>query len=255
VRLIKWDMKSNEFKLGQWFKGRVYEDKCDLMPNGKKLVYYAAKHHRRSGLSSWIAISTPPYFTAHTLWQAMGTWNETSLFEDDETLLLPIYSPEFDKGPYEGFSIPRQLKVRPRYWQGFFYRLSDHLRLLRDRWTVVRGDPIYRAKKSRSQEPLVYRKSLSVREVSSYLELAIAGHSNVTFSYRICDGASDPITLEADWADVHGESIYLTREGRLLQIDFWMQGNKRVLSVEKQIADFTDMEYEEILAPDDARRW
>src|SRR5438874_12985200 len=43
VMLIKWNTQQDSFELGQWFKGRVYERRCDLSPNGELIIYFAAK--------------------------------------------------------------------------------------------------------------------------------------------------------------------------------------------------------------------
>ncbi len=44
--LLGWDLKSDTFELGQWFRGRIYPYRCDLSPDGKYLVYFAAKYGR-----------------------------------------------------------------------------------------------------------------------------------------------------------------------------------------------------------------
>jgi hypothetical protein len=72
VRLIGWDLKTHTFAPGQWFKGDIYVRNSDLSPDGTKLVYFAAKHHGKLG--EWIAVSTPPFLTAHVLWGTIGTW-------------------------------------------------------------------------------------------------------------------------------------------------------------------------------------
>jgi hypothetical protein len=62
VMLIKWNTEKDSFHLGQWFKGRVYERRCDLSPSGDLLIYFAAK--QKPPLYSWTGISKPPYFSA-----------------------------------------------------------------------------------------------------------------------------------------------------------------------------------------------
>ena len=48
VRLISWDTEHDTFELGQWFHGRIYERRCDLSPDGSKLIYFARKKNRRT---------------------------------------------------------------------------------------------------------------------------------------------------------------------------------------------------------------
>jgi hypothetical protein len=66
VELILWDTKKDLFQRGQWFHGRVYEERCDLSPDGTKFIYFAAKYGRKRDADmpdTWTAISKPPYFT------------------------------------------------------------------------------------------------------------------------------------------------------------------------------------------------
>ena len=44
VQLLLWHTDTDKFEDGQWFKGRIYERRCDLSPNGKLLVYFAANY-------------------------------------------------------------------------------------------------------------------------------------------------------------------------------------------------------------------
>ena len=37
VCTMLWDRTRDEFKLGQWLRGRIYERRCDLSPDGKGL--------------------------------------------------------------------------------------------------------------------------------------------------------------------------------------------------------------------------
>ena len=65
VLLIKWDLERDTFEHGQWLKARVYERRCDLSPDGNLLLYFASDQRR--AMSSWTAVSCPPYFTALAL--------------------------------------------------------------------------------------------------------------------------------------------------------------------------------------------
>jgi hypothetical protein len=70
-RLTLWNTKRDTFEHGQWFRGRIYPEKCDLSPDGNLLVYFAHKFSSRAidrGYSdSWTAVSRPPFFTALAL--------------------------------------------------------------------------------------------------------------------------------------------------------------------------------------------
>ena len=72
VLMIRWARDTDRFYLGQWFKGRVYECRCDLSPDGEQLIYFAA--NQREPHFSWTAVSRPPYFTALAYWPKGDCW-------------------------------------------------------------------------------------------------------------------------------------------------------------------------------------
>ena len=45
-----WNLKDDSFALGQWFRGRIYALRCDLSPDGKHLIYFAAKYWRNDAV-------------------------------------------------------------------------------------------------------------------------------------------------------------------------------------------------------------
>jgi hypothetical protein len=102
-RLTLWDTKRDAFEAGQWFRGRLYPEKCDVSPNGKLFIYFAGKFSGRSmdkGYSdSWTAVSRPPYLTALALWPIGGTYGGSGLFVDDRTVLVGAGSPHHPDHP------------------------------------------------------------------------------------------------------------------------------------------------------------
>lgn len=58
VRLPLWELGSDTLLGGQWLKGRIYERRCDLSPDGDLLAYFAATH--RAPYGTWTAVSRPP---------------------------------------------------------------------------------------------------------------------------------------------------------------------------------------------------
>src|SRR5919198_5909820 len=47
VRLSVWHTDTDAFEHGQWFKGRVYERRCDVSADGSLFVYFARKTKAR----------------------------------------------------------------------------------------------------------------------------------------------------------------------------------------------------------------
>lgn len=79
VLMLRWDMEADTFEEGQWFKGRIYERRCDLSPCGEYFVYFAGKH--RGEFGTYTVVSRPPYFSAHILWPKGDCWGGGGLFD------------------------------------------------------------------------------------------------------------------------------------------------------------------------------
>ena len=52
--VLKWDLQTDSFDLGQWFYGSFYPYRCDISPDGRHLVYFAAKYGRGSSMDEYI---------------------------------------------------------------------------------------------------------------------------------------------------------------------------------------------------------
>jgi hypothetical protein len=73
--LIRWQIELDVFEPGAWFRGRIYEERCDLSPDGKLFVYIChVGAFRESYTSSWTAVSRAPWLHALALWP----WNTTN---------------------------------------------------------------------------------------------------------------------------------------------------------------------------------
>lgn len=113
TRLIRWDLASDSFEAGQWFKGSIYDRFADVSSRGDFLVYSASKH---TGVPpAWTAISRPPYFTALALWPQAESEHGGGLFETDYSLLLNQWAKE--PALMEGFKLRKGMTVTRRNWE------------------------------------------------------------------------------------------------------------------------------------------
>src|SRR3954453_18587526 len=82
VEVISVDLANDHVERGAWFHGRIYEQRCDLSPDGALMVYFATPHRRRdpSYGSAWTAVSRPPWLTALALWPKTDTYNGGGVF-------------------------------------------------------------------------------------------------------------------------------------------------------------------------------
>jgi hypothetical protein len=86
---ILWDRAKDTFELGQWLKGRIYERRADLSPDGRHLIYFAmnGKWDGKTG-GSWTAVSRAPYLKALALYGKGDGWHGGGLFTGERSYWL-----------------------------------------------------------------------------------------------------------------------------------------------------------------------
>lgn len=137
VQLLKWNLSDDTFEHGQWLNGRIYERRADLSPSGKYVVYFAAKY--KGPMTSWTAVSRPPYLTAIALWEGMGAWGGGGLFDDDTHLQLNHSITRMRL--IDTFTLPEEMKVVPcgeDSGSGEDSPIMD-MRMVRDGWTQTQS--------------------------------------------------------------------------------------------------------------------
>jgi hypothetical protein len=160
TQLILWDTDTDTFIEGQWFKGKVYTKRCDVSPDGSKLVYFSAKHYKRPKpygevQNNWTAISRPPFWTALAMWDSAGTWGGGGFFEDNQTLCANFYSGD-DTLRAEDLPWPSWFRVvllSSKYQVGINDGLYFDVLLPHGSWAMIQGEG------RRYQYPSVWRKS------------------------------------------------------------------------------------------------
>jgi hypothetical protein len=126
VRLLSWDLKSDRVDGGQWLKGRIYERRCDLSPDGSLLVYFAAKF--RGPVYSWTAISSPPFLSALAFFPKDDCWGGGGLFDDGGGLCLNHQIEQPEKLLGQPLVVEKSKRVRrvPRYMRKGSARPWEH---------------------------------------------------------------------------------------------------------------------------------
>jgi hypothetical protein len=83
---------------GDWFKGRFYQRRCDLTPDGTHLVYFAASFG--AGVPdlnlgySWTGVSALPSLQPIVAWTKDHCWFGGGLFTDDHRLWVNERPPD-----------------------------------------------------------------------------------------------------------------------------------------------------------------
>lgn len=90
THLTLWHTRTDVFTPGAWLRGRIYEEKCDLSPDGELLVFaaYQGGRLRTSYTDSFTAVSRPPWLHALALWPMGTTYGGGGRFVDRRSLIL-----------------------------------------------------------------------------------------------------------------------------------------------------------------------
>ncbi|RLB51816.1 MAG: hypothetical protein DRJ42_16160 [Deltaproteobacteria bacterium] len=89
-QLIEWNTRRDMFSDGAWFKGRIYEEKCDLSPDGQLFLCFCFQGSRLSTdyTDSWTAVSRSPYLYALALWPSGTTYGGGGRFVSNRGVML-----------------------------------------------------------------------------------------------------------------------------------------------------------------------
>lgn len=135
VATIGWNLKDDTFTLGQWLKGRIYERRSDLSPDGKHLIYFAMNGKWKSETrGSWTAISQAPYLKAIGLWAKGDCWHGGGLFTSAHRYWIN------DGYGHQELQVPHRLtrdSTQPEGCLGGECLGVYFPRLLRDGWKLV----------------------------------------------------------------------------------------------------------------------
>jgi len=89
VATLLWDRRDDSFCPGQWLAGTIYEKRCDLSPDGRHMICFAADHRPGSVMGgSWTAVSRAPWLKALDLWPKGDCWQGGGGFADDRSYWL-----------------------------------------------------------------------------------------------------------------------------------------------------------------------
>jgi len=263
VLLLLWDTQTDAITQGQWLKGRIYERRCDLSPEGDLLLYFAAKHKAPYG--SWSAISRPPYLTALALWPKGDCWGGGGHFESRHRVALNHRVSQMNLA--EGFRLPKWLSV---------HSFGEHsgagednpvwaLRLLRDGWLLVKRAQVTNSNLNAEltfpfNPPVVWKKHHPLRpELSLEMEIHGLNDPNVgwyALNYHLIDSNGDPHLLErSDWAEWANSGDLLFSVGGVLFRLRYSEGKLAAIPERERVVDLTNLSFTECQAPAEALQW
>jgi hypothetical protein len=243
VCTVLWDRTHNKFKLGQWLRGRIYERRSDLSPDGRHMIYFAMNGRWDSETKgSWTAVSRAPYLKALVLLAKGDCWYGGGLFltnrhfwvnaDSDHTVLKTVM---------------KEVKVDNDYHPPHFYGgeclTVYYNRLQRGGWKMQpkeeQGATVF-------EKPLP--KSWKLRKYAFADLDAPTGRGVYWDAHELRHGSSGTILAfpEWEWADLVDGRVAWTVNGQL-----WMAGLGKggLLENERMLQDFNDMKFEAVAAP------
>lgn len=247
VATLQWDRRTDEFLLGQWLKGRIYERRCDLSPDGTHFLYFAMNGKREGeARGSWTAISRAPYLKALAIFPKGDCWHGGGLWTGDRTYWL-------NEGYGESHTVLRdsQLVRRDPRWRpaenyggespGVYYP-----RLIRDGWTLNNADYT-----EEWHDRIHFEKPCPagwlLRKIAHAQLGAPPGKGSYWDEHELYHAASGVLMPlpQSEWAELDGERLVWAAEGRLHAASLNPEG----LVDQKLLFDFNDMSFKPIAAP------
>ena len=245
VCTLLWDRRTDRFTLGQWFKGRIYERRCDLSPDGKHFIYFAMDGKWQSlSKGSWSAISRAPYMKASAFFPKGDSWQGGGLFLDNFRYWL-----NGDGCHLQGRDSTRLYRdqaYRPAGGRGGECLGVYYPRLLRDGWMLT--DCLSAGSTDQCD---IFEKPLGNGCIlRKYVHAQIGSppgkgcywdeHELVRPQTNLC--LKQP---HWDWADLDGSRLVWTEGGRLWTASL----TDSSLAEPRQLHDFNHMTFERRTAP------
>jgi hypothetical protein len=245
VATLLWNRKTDEFQLGQWLKGRIYERRSDLSADGKHFLYFAMNGKwQTEARGSWTAISRAPYLKALAIFPKGDCWHGGGLWTGTRKYWL---------NDGYGHTVLRDTTLvrRDTNWQppenyggecpGVYF-----LRLVRDGWTLKETVPIGKCK-----DKVIFEKRCPggwVLRKIAHAEVGVPpGRGCYWDEHELIYSSSGASMVfpQWEWTELDGKRLVWAAEGKLEAGRLTAQG----LVDKKLLFDFNDMSFAPIEAP------
>lgn len=241
---LLWNRETDEFQLGQWLKGRIYERRSDLSPDGKHFLYFAMNGKWKSEAhGSWTAISRAPFLKALAIFPKGDCWNGGGLWTSRRKYWL---------NDGYGHAVLRDTKEiqRDRKWHppenfggeclGVYFP-----RLVRDGWTMKETVHVGKWK----DKVIFERPCLNgwvLRKIAHSEIGAPPGKGCYWDEHELVSSSGASIAYpQWEWAELDGKRLVWASEGRLEAGRLTVQGLVDTVT----LFDFNEMVFAPIEAP------
>lgn len=241
VCIVSWDRRRDTFRVGQWMRGRIYERRCDLSPDGKHLIYFAMNGRwKGQAKGAWTAISRAPYLKALDLFAKGDCWHGGGLFLSDRSF--------WRNDGYGHEEIKKTSKLnhlpvgQPKAYFGGECPNVYYNRLIRDGWTMredIAGDATVFEK--------AIPKGWTLRKYALAEIGAPPGRGCYWDAHELRREESREVLAfpEWEWADQVDGRLVFACEGQLRTARL----SRGRLVGETVLHDFNDMQFEALVAP------
>jgi hypothetical protein len=245
VATVLWDRRNDRFELGQWLKGRIYERRSDLSPDGKHFLYFAMNGKWKSeARGSWTAISRAPYLKALAVFPKGDCWHGGGLWTGCRTYWLNDgYGHTVLR---DTAAVRRDPKNRPSGNYGGECPGVYYPRLMRDGWSLKETVHVGKWK-----DHVVFEKSCpggwALRKVAHAEVGAPPGKGCYWDEHSLvhtASGRSIPCP-HWEWAEVDGQRLVWAAGGQLRAGRLTGQG----VEDETLLFDFNGMAFAPVEAP------
>jgi hypothetical protein len=235
VCTLLWDLRSDEFEMGQWVNARLYPMRSDLSPDGRYLIYFALNGRWKSETrGSYTAISRAPFLKAVTLYAKGDAWGGGGLWTGPKTFWLNHRNPKEKPLRSTGEVRPDFAVEKPGgvYECPYVY----YERLERDGWSVAgdREDGGVIGTFEKAAGAWTLRKTLFFSDGYRCRHALIHGDSGTRHD---CP--------DWEWAELRGAGILYAAKGCLYRAKATLKHGIR----SRLVRDFNRMKFEAIAAP------
>jgi hypothetical protein len=245
VATILWDRQRDDFQLGQWLRGRIFERRSDLSPDGKHFIYFAMNGKWKSETGgSWTAISRVPYLNAVALFAKGDCWQGGGLWTSNKTYWLNgCHGHTLLQEPRE---LSRDLTYTPvgggnSECLGVYYP-----RLLRDGWSEREREVVSKWKHIQTFEKPVGRGWV-LRKIA-HEEVGAPPGKGCYWDEHVLLHPKSKATIACpnwEWADMDLKRLVWAADGKLKSAKITDDGPNE----ERELYDFAEMAFTPIKAP------
>lgn len=248
VATFLWNRGKDTFKIGQWLKGRIYERRADLSPDGRHMIYFAMNGRWRSATrGSWTAVSRTPYLKALDLYAKGDCWEGGGLFLSEGRYWLNDRHFARQSVLRETSGLVRDKDYRPELNYGAECTGVYYPRLIRDGWTLIEH-----SERGRWKSQTILEKELPgdwvLRKIAHEQVDAPPGKGCYWDEHEVVNRSSGAVLKCPDWewADWDRRALVWAEHGRLFRARL---ARKKEIVSPKLLHDFNAYSFEPIEAP------